>query len=204
MVRLRRKWGVVRRHLIWHLLFKGSTVLDWFLIFEDMNLNLKSAPRLVTICQCGVLIEASKTRKRLDSFNSRTRPLFKKLKAQRLERSSASKSETKSLLDVVVQNLVVPNKGLPTSELYSKSEVKFRYPPVPEKPYIGVGYKDKGSLGNSVVMDAIVSEILEPDFGSDFFHFLKLWEDFLGHFTQDLVKNPSPATLDRPNSKFSN
>lgn len=135
------------QHLLWHLMFKGCTVLEWLILYKHLE-GLKIWERNLDACAClfGVLSQSSSTRERLDHMTSRTRPIHKWLRSIEFPEDQHGVFG-KSLLDFVLRTLSVPKKGLPISELYQHEIFRFDNPtPIPISR-MGVGYKDKGSMG---------------------------------------------------------
>jgi len=138
--------GLARRHLLWHLLFKGITVLEWFILSYLLELTLRGGLRGPCACFAGVLSLGSKTRKRLESWNSQLRPIHTILSSKIPHVKSADMEGIQSLLDLVIRELKIPQKALSKSELYTTTEIEIpKIRPKAER-YIGVGYKDKGNL----------------------------------------------------------
>jgi hypothetical protein len=167
----------VSKHLLWHLIFKGSDVLTWFLLFEFFFLNKGLANQGFSACLAGVLSESCRTRKSLQHFNSQLKPIHKKLEAYTPCRGKEFLGN--SLLDYTLRKLNVPKKGLSISRLLTQEIVVTRIPR-PRKPSsMGVGYKDKGSLGSgSIVVDPVE---FFPDESLEFEDsaLLSLWKGFV-------------------------
>jgi hypothetical protein len=167
----------VARHLLWHLIFKGSDVLTWFLLFEFLFLNKKVAYKDFSVCLAGVLSESCRTRKSLQHFNSQLKPIHKILEAYHPRREKEFFGD--SLLEYSLRILNVSKKGLPLTRLLTQEVVSARIPR-PRKPNsMGVGYKDKGSLGSgSIVVDPTE---LYPDESLEYEDsaLLSLWKSFV-------------------------
>lgn len=190
-LRFNFKGNTVRKHLIWRLLYKGVDVMEWFILFQSWNLNKKSAPGLEIICQYGLLLESAKTRNGLVFFKSRMKPLFRQLRALRL---IGSENSDETFLNFITSVLGVPEKGLPPKSLYSLDEnIIFRYPTAIEPNFIGVGYKDKGSMGGDIdVFDALEDEILDFNFNFEFPFFRTQWLEISEKFTKPILVNSPP------------
>jgi hypothetical protein len=168
--------GLARRHLLWYLLFKGITVKEWLILSYLLELTLKGGRIGSCASFAGVLSLASKTRKGLDSWNSQLRPIHKDLSSKPYVNLS-DKGEIKSLLDLVISELKIPQKALSKSELYSitKEPLFKRYPK--DDPFIGVGYKDKGNLPIEDRPEPVLSEeIWVPTLNSRLEEALKYWK----------------------------
>jgi hypothetical protein len=164
------KSKVVVRHLIGNLLFKGINVMDWYLLHDYVSLNLKSSEQEYFACLCGILSESSGTRKGvLRSFESRTRPIRKKLKDIRLK----GKKIFGGFSDLCLF-LKVPERCLESQQLYTAVEVGWLNQPPKEQNRIGVGYKDKGSLGSVFFVEPPATEELLSDYFEER-SFLDLW-----------------------------
>lgn len=178
LIRLHISGVKIPGHLLWHLLFKGSTVMDWFLLHEFLFRNQKNASKSYCACLSGVLSEGSKTRMGLHSFQHQMKPIHKGL------RSLIPREDLKvlggSLLDLVISQLEIPQKGLPKDKLYTVIKQSLRDPVPPSPQWRGVGYKDKGSMGDG--FPASLDEIIDESLGFDSSDFLSLWSRILNYF----------------------
>lgn len=182
LVKLHLGGEKVPRHLLWHILFKGCRVIDWFLLFEYLCRNHKTADKLFCACLFGVLRESALSRKTNVRFLSQLRPIHKKFSALR-SRSDGVFPKEVSLLDLIVKKLNIPQKGLPLDQLLTINDdclVKFPKPIAPL--FLGVGYKDKGSMGPDVVLDLTEDEILESSIAVEEFSFSEEWNILLNSF----------------------
>jgi hypothetical protein len=172
---------VSHRHLLWHLLFRGITALEWWILLQKLEISLKTGERLSKcVSLFGVLRLSGKTRKRLPSWSSRLRPIHKWMTSQDGQKGLSSLGG-KNLLEYVTKELKVPQKGEPTEYLYTSRVLPYflRRPRPPR--FAGVGYKDKGTLGGSVI-DLPSEEEWTPgdfDWGSQL---LPLWKETLALF----------------------
>lgn len=132
-----------RRHLLWFCLFKGVTVLEWFILEYLLESYLAQGSKESCACLVGVLSCSSGTRKGAVEWSTQLRPIHKSLKVPCNYGSGESKID---LLEFVNLQLDIPSKGMSKTGLYTVQEVFYTYrsPQVPSR--IGVGYKDKGSL----------------------------------------------------------
>lgn len=169
------------RHLLWHILFKGCTSLEWFILFQNLENKKMVASEESRVCLFGVLSLSASTRERLPHWTSRTKPLFRLLKTRKA--TEDSRFSGMSLLEVVVSSLKIPQKGAPVDELYVIQNFTPRRPTVKELCRIGVGYKDKGTLSPETEYIPTLLEI-PPEF-EDFvgsFSLSEKWKDFLQQF----------------------
>jgi hypothetical protein len=147
------------------------------LLFEDIpQKTARLQPR--DICLFGVLFESARSRKTLTSFDSRTRTIFRKLEA--IKPNGILFQEFASLLEFVLYELKVPQRALPVNNLIHWSkEFTNIIKPNPKK-YVGVGYKDQGSMSSSEMPELLMSEdqlaLVEIDSLSD------LWITFRDRF----------------------
>lgn len=134
----------VLRHLLWHLLFKGIKPLEWLILFREFEIQLKEAPSAIKTKYFGLLLLLSNnTRKRLPDWRSSSKSVFKRLKDCS---SLSSNSPRKTLLEDILFELKIPQKGDNVENIYSVFTQSFyNKKPIPLNR-IGVGYKDKGSL----------------------------------------------------------
>lgn len=138
--------SLARRHLLWYFLFKGITVLEWFILQYLLELTLRGGKIGPCACFAGVLSLGSKSRKRLDSWNSQLRPIHMILNSKIPQVKILENGKCNTLLDLVIQELKVPNIALSKSELYTVTEIEIPKVRPKEERFIGVGYKDKGTL----------------------------------------------------------
>jgi hypothetical protein len=169
-INLLLKGTKVPRYLIRKLLFKGVSILEWYLIFEYLLLN-KRAPMVFQLCLSGILRESSLTRKGKLSFSSLTRPIFGKLKGTPLLKEVFGSC---NLLEYCINVLDVPKENF-QGPLFTQREKTF-WNPKPILPgFIGVGYKDKGTLSkNRPEGDLSQDTNLNIDFEN--VDLLSLWE----------------------------
>jgi hypothetical protein len=142
------------RHLLWHLLFRGITTLEWFILYLKFeSLPIREDAMLKRACLTLLISSSSKSRKTLDHWSSRTKPIHKQLASRVPLRDSEFFGKYNTLLDFVISKLQIPKKGMSISELYKTSEITIpRINPAPER-WRGIGYKDKGSMSSEERMD---------------------------------------------------
>lgn len=173
---------VCHRHLLWYLLFRGITVLEWFLLYQNLESHNKGRRKEYNACLCGVLILSASTRKRLDRWNSHTKPIHKILNAK-IPREGSNFAQFETLLDFVISELKIPQKGESKDLLYNVQEVFPRTvkPKLPSR--IGVGYKDKGSMAptDTFVPESDFPLPLEEPFEIE--DLTKLWRQILTEFS---------------------
>jgi hypothetical protein len=170
------KSRVIVRHLSGNLIFKGISVMDWLLLHEYISLNLKSPEQEYFASLCGILRMSSGTRKGvLRSFWSRTRPIQKKLNGIRLH----GKDVQGGFADLR-RFLQIPERCLDTQSLYTMIEVCWKNQQPRQLSRVGVGYKDKGSLGSVYFVEPPASEEILSDFFVEE-TLCKLWSS-ISHF----------------------
>jgi hypothetical protein len=160
LIRLHLSGTKVPRHLIWNLLFKGINVIEWFLLYEFASRN--KGDLVSSACLTGILGLSSATRKGARTFSCQLRPIHKKLRSK-LPKTQLAKIHCENLLDYVIQVLKVPQKGLSTDNLLTvrKTSVQIKLPPPPQ--YVGVGYKDHGSMGDgNRILPPSKEEMFDP------------------------------------------
>lgn len=169
-ITLLQKSGVIVKHLSGNCIFKGISVMDWFLLYEFVSRNVKSSEYDYFACLCGILKLSSGTRKgALRSFSSRLRPIRKIVSELRLLGANSGEES----LNILSEVLSVPKQTMMSDELYSVREEMRRNPrPLPINR-IGVGYKDKGSLGSGIILEPDPSETLPHVFDEK--NFLTHW-----------------------------
>jgi hypothetical protein len=125
---------------------------------------------------------SSRTRERLDSWSSRTKPIHK-IFSDRINSHSVSGILFRGpLLEFLLLEHSIPKKALPISSLYKVRKITI--PPVRPQlaSRIGVGYKDKGSLPSG---EYDPPEVEVPLLSENFFDFSELnsaWNDILKEF----------------------
>jgi hypothetical protein len=138
----------ISRHLLWHSIFKGINVIQWFLLFEFLELNLKRGSRFFNACLFGVLSTSSSSRMEMKNWNFQTKPIHREFRNHILKTEFLENKERGiSLLDFILIILNVPNKGLSIDKILTVFETSIQYPVPKPTPWRGVGYKDKGSMG---------------------------------------------------------
>jgi len=174
------------RHMSWHLLFRGITILEWFILIRELEFSLsaKRGTKVSWECLYGILSLSTNTRKGLEEWTSRTKPLFKKLSSLKPKADSNFKDLDISLLDWIMAQLQVPQKALPKRELYMWSQVWVPPGSSPAERYVGVGYKDKGSMtqGQKPVPEPVEDEWTLPH-NSDFQTLKNGWISILEEFS---------------------
>lgn len=139
---------VFHKHLLWHTLYKGITVLEWFCLSQSIEFLTKRSDSLSCgTCLVGVLRQSSITRKRILDVTSRLKPIFRSFESRYSNRKFDTKTEDETLLDYLHKVLGIPQKGLPIKELYSLKKIEIPRIIPQQRNRIGVGYKDKGSMG---------------------------------------------------------
>jgi hypothetical protein len=186
VISLLKDGNIVPRHLLWNLIFKGIKVISWFLLFDYLFHNIRQDSKFVA-CLVGALKVSSETRKRSFDFQSQLRPIQQYLKSRLPKVNKYYHQE--NLLEALILILDIPKVGFSEKQLYS-SKIEMRYFPRPSPlPYIGVGYKDKGSLGSGDQIEAESDEIFSMDHISFDLSILSKWNIF-----QEDYLEPSPVS----------
>jgi len=86
----------------------------------------------------------------------------------------------KNLLELVMNLLEIPQKGLPKDRLYTDVNHSFRDPKPLQPASMGVGYKDKGSMGDG--FPASLDEVIYESLGFDPSDFLASWLRIQSYF----------------------
>lgn len=137
----------VPRHLLWHLLFKHIRVIDWFLLHEFLELNLRRGSELWSASLFGLLLESITTRMGVKDFKFQLRPIHKRFRSLTRIVKIEGKDVEVSLLDLIMGKLGIPEKALPIEQLLTVDDRTYQYPVPNPLSFRGVGYKDKGSMG---------------------------------------------------------
>jgi len=138
-------YNFCHRHLLWHLLFRGVTVLEWFILYHEIEFQKMGWDQDSYACLAGVLSHSARTRNRLTKWTSRLKPIHRELKSLYPDPNSRFHGHCENLLDLIILKCKIPQLAKPVKELYYvKKQTDFhRDHLIPG--YIGVGYKDKGS-----------------------------------------------------------
>lgn len=144
---------VLHRHLLWHLLFRGTSSLEWMMLYQKLESQLRVEKNMVCACLTLLLTLSSKTRKRFEHWSSKTKPIHKQLISITPKADSQLFEQYDSLLDYSVSQLRIPQKGMSLKELYRVQKVSIPIVRPTEEQYVGVGYKDKGSMSPQEVIE---------------------------------------------------
>jgi hypothetical protein len=135
------------RHLLWHSLYKGINILEWWILSQQItNLEKRNDSLEVGACLVGVLSLCSKTRKGLEFLTSRLKPIHQSLRNRKYSYMIDDQYKESSLLEYVHNVLGVPQKGVNRADIYNLQERDIPIIRPPAVQFVGVGYKDKGSI----------------------------------------------------------
>ena len=166
------------RHLLWKLIYKGVTTLEWFILFREFEDSLKESPGETKTKILGLLLSLSRnTRKRFHHWESSTKSVFKLLQGIDSEPSAHLKQ---NLLQYIVTTMKIPQKGDNVQNIYTYYHETFQQRKAKPLNRIGVGYKDKGSLrqGSDEEPLPLIPD-WSPDPSADVSDFLKSALDFV-------------------------
>jgi hypothetical protein len=137
---------VCHRHLLWHLIFRKIDVLEWLILFQNLKFQKNDGIMSRTDVNLTVLlILASATLRGPSVWNSTTKSLRKLLQSTKRQ-NEFEDFEQITLLDHILQNLKIPKKGMSKSNLYTVEEISIPKTSLPPELYVGVGYKDHGTM----------------------------------------------------------
>jgi hypothetical protein len=140
----------------------------------------------IGLCAClaGVLSQSSASREGVLNWNSQLRPIHKSLSSKFPNAKSKDNVKEKSLLELVLQELKVPKRAIAKSELYTVSESVIPKKRPTEKPWMGVGYKDKGNLPEDDRPEpgSSLGENWKPSINARLTEALKYWKEICSHF----------------------
>lgn len=175
-----------RTHLLWHLLFKGGTMIEWFILERELEFQLREDLLFEkSTLLFGILFESSNTRKRLSNWTSRTKSLFKKFKSLKPKKDSRFFGQYDTFLSMLLSEMKIPSKAESTKSIYSYSEeTRNIIPPTPVN-FIGVGYKDKGTLGTEPKVDPVAPIDFQPENDLDLSFFKDSWINLKNEFFSD-------------------
>lgn len=176
-------YRVFHRHLLWHTLYKGITVLEWFCLSQGFTfLKNRTDSLSYGTCLVGALSCSAATRKGVVEVTSRLKPIFRSLQSYKCPKwESDSRSKDGTLLDLFHQVLGIPQRGLPKNDLYNLTKIEIPRTIPRRSNRIGVGYKDKGSMGPDREEPYLSDdEILTPYF--EVSHFVERWQNTKAEF----------------------
>lgn len=188
------------RHLLWHALYKGVSVLEWTVLMRKLELAKVGDSDFRNVLLYGVLSSTASTREGLRHWTSHTKPVHKKLRDLKPRKGSIF-SSFHSLLDLIHSELSIPQKGVPVHDLYTVENSlipRSTYTPV---NFVGVGYKDKGSLSGSddpVFYDPLVPE----DIFQDSLSLSENWQHISAEFFPSSSVMPAKKASDEKGGTF--
>jgi hypothetical protein len=148
------KW--IRRHLSWHLVFKGCSVREWYVLLRELEFQIGKADEEFIACLAGILFLSRRTRKSLRDWNSQLRPIHKTLLS--LKAKGSPLVEETPLLDFVSQKLGIPRKGISKNRLYATFAYELLDRDV--KPLDHNTIRDKGSMADTRSVIPVEEEYL--------------------------------------------
>lgn len=180
---------VLQRHLVWYTLYRGITVLQWYTLLRSLERSIQSGrPADSCISLYGVILLSSNSREGLQDWSSHTRPIYKDLRKRAYcPNVQIDMEEVFPLLDYVVSEIGVPRKPMPMKELLSWNRVYIPpYSPPPPERYVGVGYKDRGTLSTVQRDEPLPFEDYSPSHSEELSYLFELWKNFLKFSTKSL------------------
>lgn len=140
-------YKIAHRHLLWYSIYKGINILEWWILSQQItNLEKRNDSLEVGACLVGVLSLCSKTRNRLEFLTSRLKPIHLLLENRQYSYLIDDQRHESTLRAFVHNVLGVPQKGVSRADLYNLQEREIPIVRPAEARWIGVGYKDKGSI----------------------------------------------------------
>lgn len=177
-IKLRKDINTVQGHLLWYCLYQGITSLEFYILFEILNSHIRGGNIPSAVYLYGVLKTSGNTRKRLLDWSSHTKSIHRQFEAKKPSLEYQDQELIYSFLDEIHLNLQIPQRVVPRTSLYSYSSLILK--PISKKApnFVGVGYKDKGSLGgNGIAIPP--EEVLDPENDFDFSSLLSNWNKLL-------------------------
>lgn len=132
------------KNLLWKILFKGVSV-DEFLILDILARNrwkLLSPDEKLAVVE--IFYFSCKNRKNLQNYSSRLPAARQQI--QKVVPPELGSQGYQERLQYLTTTLGIPSKGDPV-EFFVTLE-RYEIPKAPSERFIGVGYKDKGTLGD--------------------------------------------------------
>ena len=152
---------IIQGHLLWFLLYQGISTLDWLILYYKLeSMKISDSSKQSLKCLTLLLFFSSNTRKGLKDWESKTKPIHRKLKTIVPRKDSDLVGEYQSFLEYSMKILKIPNKGFDHDHLYRKSIISIPRVRFQEEQFVGVGYKDKGTLSEPRVEPPISVEAL--------------------------------------------
>lgn len=166
---------VCHRHLLWYALFQGINMIEWMILFRNLEFSIRRQrlSSLQSMIVFDILQQSSLTRKSLDHWSSQTKPIHTKLRENLVydAKKFLNSRDQMTFLDVYMEYCNIPQKAMSKSNLYKVSEIEIPKIVLSPELYIGVGYKDKGSLSGED--RPLADELWIPDHNSVDFSSLK-------------------------------
>lgn len=175
---------IAHRHLLWHAIFGKITCLEWFILLQNLEFATKRRTARYCACLAGVLSLTSNTRDRFDSWTSQTRPIHRSLKSKKTSREILGILPGTTLLDFVMTELDVPQKGMSKENLINVTTVYPAGKSSPELSRVGVGYKDKGSLPQGVREEPLPDDELPLEVSFEIEDLLDDWLRLVSNFSE--------------------
>lgn len=132
--------GLAYKSLLWKLLFKGITVIEFIIFDELLKRRWRQLPEEKQLVVAFLTFLSLGTRKGLIDLNSSTKPIFNRLPPKFLLRFKSEKP-----VDEIIAFLGLPRRGRTVACTHAFKTRRIRKPRTISR--IGVGYKDKGSMG---------------------------------------------------------
>lgn len=135
----------LKRQVAWEACFRGIQTFEWFVLFELINSDIKSETlRHQNPWYLGILYESSP---RGGTWYS-NHPALRK--SREIAKKRVYDRKEQSLLDVISSNLQLTKPTIFTQ--LKLEEIEVRKPKPRELRFVGIGYKDQGSLGDSAAL----------------------------------------------------
>lgn len=156
---------VCHRHLLWFALFQGIDMFEWMILFRNLEFSLRRQrlSSLQSMIVCDILLKCSESRKTLGHWSSCTKPIHTKLRENLVYDATKflNSKESLSFLDVYMEYCNIPQKAMSRNNLYKRTEIEIPKVVLPPELYVGIGYKDKGSLSGED--RPLTDELWTPD-----------------------------------------
>jgi len=139
-------WSVIASHLVTQAIYKGISVIDWFIIYQDLEDNHQSRDEDLNVARA-ILLTLSVRSGAFTHWDSRIRALKPQKVLHFIEPDDIFSDLDEDVPETISEFLSIC-KALQKSErdLYITTLENQMKPGIPPVLYVGVGYNDHGHL----------------------------------------------------------
>lgn len=139
-------WSMIASHLVTQAIYKGISVIDWFIIYQDLEDNHQSRSDELNVARA-VLLTLSVRSGTFTHWDQRIRALKPQKVLRSIEPDDYFSDLDEDEPETISEFLRVCNSPLKSErDLYTFSIDSQVKPGIPPVQYVGVGYNDHGHL----------------------------------------------------------